>query len=370
MAGGIAHDFNNLLTIIIGNISLALMDKNNSSEAIICLDDSLKASHRAADLIRQMLAYSGKGRFVIQQMNLSKLVEENIHIFRSSIPTTTDLNFNLSDVVLIPADVSQIQQVIMNLITNASEAIGNDIGSITITTGVETYDEKALSLSVIEEKALPGEFVYVEVVDTGCGMTEETQKQMFDPFFTTKLTGRGLGMSALQGIIRGHGGAIFVNSKVDVGTTIRALLPVSMEAKTQTIESVGELMTFNSSPHVEYILIVDDEEYVRNICSKMIEALGYPTLTASNGLDAIEIFKKRNKEIICVLLDLTMPKMDGYHIFKELKDINPEVKVILSSGYNEQFVTQNLTGSGLAGFLQKPYTIEKLNKKIKEVLEK
>jgi len=370
MAGGIAHDFNNLLTIIIGNISLALMDKNNSSEAIICLDDSLKASHRAADLIRQMLAYSGKGRFVIQQMNLSKLVEENIHIFRSSIPTTTDLNFDLPDVRLIPADVSQVQQVIMNLITNASEAIGNEIGAITITTGMKTFDEKDLSLSVIKEKPSPGEFVYVEVVDTGCGMTEETQKQMFDPFFTTKFTGRGLGMSALQGIIRGHGGAIFVNSKVDVGTTIRALLPVSMEAKTQTIESVGELMTFNSSPHVEYILIVDDEEYVRNICSKMIEALGYPTLTASNGLDAIEIFKKRNKEIICVLLDLTMPKMDGYHTFKELKDINPEVKVILSSGYNEQFVTQNLTGSGLAGFLQKPYTIEKLNKKIKEVLEK
>jgi PAS domain S-box-containing protein len=241
LAGGIAHDFNNLLMAILGNLELAMDEISPVSSAHKYLENCHHASWRAADLTRQMLAYSGKGRFVVEKMNLSELVRENIQIFRSSIPATIALNLHLNrDIPFIMADISQIQQVVMNLITNAAEAIGDNAGTITLSSGLQTCDVGCLALSRFQEKPVPGDFIYLEVTDTGCGMDEETQQKIFDPFFSTKFTGRGLGMSALQGIILGHKGAIVLDSKIGSGTTIRVLFPVSDPGRIETGNSWWE----------------------------------------------------------------------------------------------------------------------------------
>jgi two-component system cell cycle sensor histidine kinase/response regulator CckA len=241
LAGGIAHDFNNLLMAILGNLELAMDEISPVSSAHKYLENCHHASWRAADLTRQMLAYSGKGRFVVEKMNLSELVRENIQIFRSSIPATIALNLHLNrDIPFIMADISQIQQVVMNLITNAAEAIGDNAGTITLSSGLQTCDVGCLALSRFQEKPVPGDFIYLEVTDTGCGMDEETQQKIFDPFFSTKFTGRGLGMSALQGIILGHKGAIILDSKIGSGTTIRVLFPVSDPGRIETGNSWWE----------------------------------------------------------------------------------------------------------------------------------
>lgn len=373
LAGGIAHDFNNLLMTILGNMELAMDDISPVSPARPYLENAHTASKRAADLTRQMLAYSGKGKFVIENMNLSELVQENIRILRASIPATINLGIQLnSDMPPIMADAGQIQQVVMNLLTNAAEAIGDRAGTITLTTGVKHCDEKYLKSSRLHEKPAPGEFVYLEVVDTGCGMDEATQQKIFDPFFTTKFTGRGLGMSAMQGIILGHKGAIFVNSEVGKGTTVRVNFPVSdsvaeiraVISPTREISSSSDV----SSPH-NTILIVDDEEDVRQICSTMVSRLGYRILTAADGEEAVASFRDHADEIVCIILDMTMPKMDGYATFQSLKEIRPDVKAILSSGYNQEAITQRFTGLGLAGFIQKPYRRQQLQDELERVLK-
>jgi PAS domain S-box-containing protein len=372
LAGGIAHDFNNLLMAILGNLELAMEEISPVSSARPYLENSHKASRRAADLTRQMLAYSGKGRFVVENMNLSELVQENIHMFRSSVSPSIDLTLHLTkDIQPVMADAGQIQQVVMNLITNAAEAIGDKAGSVSITIGVQTCDEACLKLSSLQEKPAPGDFVYLEVRDTGCGMDEETQQKIFDPFFTTKFTGRGLGMSALQGIILGHKGAIFLDSTSGGGTTIRVIFPVS-DTIQYTAEPVTVTMEVPLAPDTSslpgIVLIVDDEDDVRQICSAMVGLIGYRTLTAEDGQEAVEVFRNHVKEVACVILDMTMPKMDGYTTFQTLRQIRPDINVIISSGYNEQDVTQRFTGLGLAGFIQKPYRRQQLQDELKRVM--
>jgi len=373
LAGGIAHDFNNLLMTILGNMELAMDDISPVSPARPYLENAHTASKRAADLTRQMLAYSGKGKFVIENMNLSELVQENIRILRASISATINLSIQLnSEIPPIMADAGQIQQVVMNLLTNAAEAIGDDAGTITLTTGVKHCDEKCLRSSRFHEKPKPGEFVYLEVTDTGCGMDEKTQAKIFDPFFTTKFTGRGLGMAAMQGIILGHKGGIFVSSMVGKGTTIRVNFPISdsvAEARTAIIPIPDIPSTSDVSSPRGTILIVDDEEDVRKICSTMVARLGYQTLTAADGEEAVAVFQDHADEIGCIILDMTMPKMDGYAAFQSLKQIRSDVKAILSSGYNQEAITQRFTGLGLAGFIQKPYRRQQLQDELERVMK-
>ena len=372
LAGGIAHDFNNLLMAVLGNLELAMDEISPVSSARPYLENSEKASRRAADLTRQMLAYSGKGRFILNQMNLSELVQENIHIFRSSISASIDLILHLNhDIPPIMADVGQIQQVVMNLITNAAEAIGDNAGTINLTNGVQTCDDACLKLSRLHEKPAPGDFIYLEVTDTGCGMDEPTQKKIFDPFFTTKFTGRGLGMSALQGIILGHKGAIFVDSNMCSGTTIRVLFPVSdivQDKKPSILPPQEAPLVLDTPSKLGVILVADDEEAMRTLCSDMVARMGYGSLTAADGEEAVKVFRDNADDIFCVILDLTMPKMDGYVTFQALKQLRPDVKVILSSGYNEQVITQRFTGLGLAGFIQKPYRRQQLQDELKRVI--
>jgi len=362
LAGGIAHDFNNLLMAVLGNLDLALRKVSPVSPARLNIEQSAQAARRATDLTRQMLAYSGKGRFIVKPMDLSELVEENTHLFRASVARTATLDIRLGrSLPSIEADVGQVQQVIMNLITNAAEAIGDSSGRIIITTGMQECDAQCLKQSRLEDVPPAGRFVYLEVSDTGCGMDEQTQQRLFDPFFSTKAPGRGLGMSAILGIVRGHGGAIFVESSPGRGTSVRILFPAPEEARTEN-EAVNDTRAAEAgAPAMSgTVLVVDDEEIVRMVCKEMVETMGLQVLTAVDGRDAVDVFTRHADSISHVILDLSMPNMDGMAAFTELVRIKPGLKVILSSGYDEQDSLQRLSGPGLAGFIQKPYSLQNL----------
>ena len=374
MAGGIAHDFNNLLMAILGNLDLARLDLSLGSRSRPFIDQALVAARRAADLTNQMLAYSGKGRFDLKPFDLSELVREMAHLLKASISKTVTLNLQMnSDLPSIVADPSQIQQIIMNLIVNASEAIGEHPGVVAISTGSLDCDQAYLQMSRLKEKPAPGAYVFIEVSDTGCGMDEETKDRLFDPFFTTKFTGRGLGMAAVLGIVSGHKGAIMVESEPGKGATIRVMFPASdgekpVKGKKPGVSAMeGEDVAMG--PISGTVLVADDEDMVRDLCKSMIERLGYKVITASDGEEAVKIFRENAPEIVCVILDLTMPKLDGMGAFDELRHIKADVKVILSSGYDEQEATGRFIGKGLAGFIKKPYQLSILRAELGRVLK-
>jgi PAS domain S-box-containing protein len=363
LAGGIAHDFNNILMAIMGNADLALMRINKESPAVDNLHKIEQAAARAADLAKQMLAYSGKGKFVVETIDLNRLLEDMLHMLEVSISKKAVLRLNpYHPLPGVDADATQIRQIIMNLVINASEAIGDKSGVIAITTGCMDCDKSYLKDVWLDENIIEGLYVYLEIADTGCGMDKDTLTKLFDPFFTTKFTGRGLGMAAVLGIIRGHKGAIKVYSEPGKGSSFKILLPASSRP--------AEL--FNGEKHKDNwqghgtVLLVDDEETVRGIGAEMLKELGFSTVTANDGREALEIFKNR-PDIRFVILDLTMPHMDGEQCFRELRRMNPDVKVIMSSGYNEQEVTQKFVGKGLAGFIQKPCRLSVLKDAIREM---
>jgi PAS domain S-box-containing protein len=369
LAGGVAHDFNNLLMAILGNLDLTLQNLSPASSARSGIEKAMQASRRATDLTRQMLAYSGKGRFVITRLDLNELVRENADLFRSAISRTVTMNVYLTpERATIEADPGQIQQIIMNLITNASEAIAEKPGTITLTTGVMECDDATLDQSRLVEKPPAGRFVFVEVSDTGSGMDEQTQQRLFDPFFTTKFTGRGLGMSAVLGIVRGHKGAIKVESAPGRGSIIRVYFPECREEEALSAPARMPLLEPVPAQPLHTILVVDDEESVRRLCLEFVRRLGFRGIAAADGEEALAVFEKNRDEITCVLLDLTMPRMDGVGTFKEIKRLSPDVPVILCSGYSEQDAIRRFTGEGLSGFIQKPYGIEDLRQKIAQVL--
>ena len=294
LAGGIAHDFNNLLMAAIGNLDLALQELPPTSAAGPHIQQALQATRRGSDLTRQMLAYSGKGRFVITCMDLSEVVRENTGLFRAAISRAVTMNLCLTDEgSMIEADPGQVQQVIMNLITNASEAIGDNAGVITLATGVREFDDDYLSRSRLSEKPAAGRYAYVEVSDTGLGMDSETQQRLFDPFFTTKFTGRGLGMSAVLGIVRGHKGAIIVESAVGQGSTIRVSFPASESSGAAAPGDSGDHLHPSAQAPLEgTLLVVDDEEGVRLICAAFAQRLGLRTILAAHGEEALALLER------------------------------------------------------------------------------
>ncbi len=358
LAGGIAHDFNNLLTSIVGNTDLALLRLNPESPVRDNLYRVEQAATRAADLARQMLAYSGKGKFVIEAIDLNRLVEEMGHMLEVSISKKAILRFNFASALpSVEGDATQLRQVIMNLVINASEAIGDKSGVIAVSTGCMQCDRKYLGSAWLNENISEGLYVWIEIADTGCGMDKETASKIFDPFFTTKFTGRGLGMAAVLGIVRGHKGAIKVYSEPGRGTTFKFLLPAGDKPR--------ELFNGDTDKHTVWkgsgtVLLVDDEETVIGIGSEMLKELGFKVLTAMDGREGLEVFKQNEDSISLVILDLTMPHLDGEQTFRELRQIKPDIKVVMSSGYNEQEVTQKFLGKGLAGFIQKPYKLSTL----------
>lgn len=375
LAGGIAHDFNNLLMAILGNLDLSQIDIPPDSRSKHFINQARFAARRAADLTNQMLAYSGKGRFDLKTFDLSELVEEMARLLKASISKTVTLNLQMGrNMPYMTADPGQIQQIIMNLIVNASEAIGDRPGVVTITTGVKECDEACLEQSRLKEKPPAGLYVFIEVRDTGCGMDEQTKERLFDPFFSTKFTGRGLGMAAVLGIVRGHRGAIIVESTHGEGTAIRVMFPalittmkLSDSGKNDAgmSESEGE----QDGPATGTVLLVDDEDMVLDLCSAMVERLGYRVFTASDGKEALDVFQKHAGEIDCVILDLTMPRMDGIEAFERLKRIRSDIKVIVSSGYSGQEVEHRLQGKEPAGFIKKPFELNVLRNELARVLK-
>lgn len=366
LAGGIAHDFNNILMAILGNADLAMMRLSPTSPACENIGQIEKAARRAADLARQMLAYSGKGHFVIESLNVNAVIEEMTHMLEVSISKKVVLRFNLAqNLPNINVDATQLRQVIMNLVINASEAIGERSGVIAISTGAVNCDRAYLAEMWIDDRLPEGLYIYLEIADTGCGMDKETISRIFDPFFTTKFTGRGLGMAAVLGIIRGHHGAIKTYSEKGKGTTFKILLPAtsSPESRSAALLHDGESLKGSGT-----VLLVDDEETIRALGKDMLQFLGYCPLTAVDGRESLEIFRQNRDDIQCVILDLTMPHLDGEQTFRELRRIKPDVRVLMSSGYNEQEVTQKFLGKGLAGFIQKPYKVTELGRKLLEVI--
>ena len=311
-----------------------------------------------------MLAYSGRGKFVLETIDLNFLLQEMLHMLQVSISKKAVLRLRpYASLPAVSVDATQIRQIIMNLVINASEAIGEKSGVISISTGCMDCDESYLRNVWLDENLSDGLYVYLEIADTGCGMSKEILAKIFDPFFSTKFTGRGLGMSAVLGIVRGHKGALKVYSEPGKGTTFKILLPAS--------EKPAQL--FNGTVQEEHwegsgtVLLVDDEESARGVGIEMLKESGFTPLTAVDGREALEVYRA-HPEIAFVILDLTMPKMDGEQCFRELKKINPAVKVIISSGYNEFEVTQRFAGKQVAAFVQKPYRLSTLRNAIRSLI--
>ena len=367
LAGGIAHDFNNILTGVLGNAGLAQLVLSPASPAIDYIDKIETSSHRAAELCRQLLAYSGKGRFVVQPVSINMIIKEMTHLLEVSISKKAVVKYQLDkNLPAVDADITQIRQIIMNLILNAAEAIGDKSGIITLTTGAMKCDRAYLQSTYLNYELKEGLYVYLEVCDTGCGMDEETKERIFDPFFSTKFTGRGLGLAAVLGIMRGHNGAVKVYSEAGRGTTFKVLFPVSGKAVAHISQSAKFDKNWRASGT---LLIVDDEDTIRALGRNTLETVGFKVLTAPDGREALKIFKRHKDKISLVLLDMTMPHMDGQETFRELRRLKPDVRVILSSGYNEQEATNGFVGKGLAGFLQKPYNPSDLIARVRKVLE-
>ncbi len=361
LAGGIAHDFNNLLVGMVGNASLALLKLPEGAAARPDIERLLAAAERAADLTRQMLAYSGKGRFVVEPVDIGRLVRETVDLLRSSLPRRAQLGVHVAEnLPPVDADATQVRQVVMNLLTNAGESLPDGGGDVQVHISAVTVEPGGQE-GAFGDEILPGPYVCVEVADTGCGMDEATRRRMFDPFFTTKTHGHGLGLAAALGIVRGHHGAIRVYSEPGRRTTVRVLLPAGHAPES------GE-----SRPRIdaETVMVIDDEPAVRDFARAVLEFHGFQVLEAEGGREAVSLFGAHRDRVGLVLLDLTMPGMDGEETFHELRALKPSIRVLLSSGYNEQQATSRFTGLGLAGFLRKPYRAEHLMAQVKEQLGK
>ncbi len=366
LAGGVAHDFNNILLAIQGNLEFAVASLPPEAPARESLAEVERAARRAADLCRQLLAYSGKGRFAIGSLSLARAIEETAQMLAVSISKKAELRFDLApDLPLIEADETQIRQVIMNLIINASEALGERGGVIAVSAGTTVCDRAHLNGMINGEKIPEGRYVFFDVADTGCGMDEETQRKMFDPFFTTKSAGRGLGLPVILGIVRGHGGAVGIRSEPGKGSAFRLVFPVSAS----TVEHIDEDLALVAGWRGNgTVLLVDDEEMVRAVAKRMLEHLGFEVLLASDGVEALEIFRARLGTISLVILDLTMPRMDGIETLAALRGVSDDVTVMLSSGYSEHEISKRFAGKGFSGFIEKPYRISELGDKLRNVL--
>ncbi len=367
LAGGIAHDFNNILTAILGNADLARMEISSLSPAVPRIEAINKAALRAAGLAQQMLAYSGRGKFISEDIEINELVEEMGHLLAVALSKKVVLRYHLTEnLPLIDADAAQVRQVVMNLITNAAEAIGERSGVVTVTTGLIDCSEPYLQGTFTYDDLESGLYVFIEVADTGCGMDEETKSKLFDPFFTTKFTGRGLGMAAVLGIVRGHKGAIKVYSEEGKGSTFKVLIPALERSASKMNHRFKELD--NSWQGCGTVLLVDDEETIRALGKEMLNLLGFAVVTAADGRQALEVFKANKSDIVAVVLDLTMPHMDGVETYRELRQIDKDVRVVVASGYSENDISEQFAGKGLAGVIQKPFQLAELRKKLKTAL--
>lgn len=350
LAGGIAHDFNNLLTGIMGSLSFAKISLPPDGPAYPMIEIAEQSSARAAELIAQLLAYAGKGKFVITRFDFSELISEMLPLITSSIPKTVKLELSLAPgLPWIEADAGQIRQIVMNLIINGAEAVGAEGGTVRVSTGLSSS----------------GTDIFMEVKDSGSGMSEATKTKIFDPFFTTKFTGRGLGLAAVSGIVRGHKGKMHVDSIPGQGTIFTVYFPAVAADVPRLADPQSSIIPQGAGT----ILVVDDDPILRQLAGMILEESGYSVLFAEDGHEAVEIFRQNAPKISAVLLDITMPVMGGHEAFRLIREIRPGVPVIMSSGYSEVTTREELGRDAIAGFIQKPWIAAKLVEGIQEALQ-
>jgi len=368
MAGGVAHDFNNLLTPILGEASLALMDLPPDSAARARLEKIQKTAQRAATLTHQLLDYAGRGARSTEMLDLSRLVGELDELLETTVARKAELHHRLlPGLPPIAADAGQLSQVVMNLITNAAEAIGAGRGRIDVCTGSVSVTRAELDVMLLGEELPEGLYVHVEVTDTGCGMTEEARARIFDPFFTTKFTGRGLGLAAVLGIVRAHRGAIEIESAPGHGTRFRVLFPARPRAEIAAIAAPSAAPT--RAPAQGKLLVADDDPGVLEVTSETLARAGFEVLRASDGSAALATFREHADEIRVVLLDLNMPGISGQDTCDAILRIRPDAKIVLVSGYSQDRSPGGLTRPGPAGFLQKPFLPSTLLEKVRALLD-
>jgi DNA-binding response OmpR family regulator/two-component sensor histidine kinase len=352
LAGGIAHDFNNLLTGILGNASLLLDELPSQSANFEMAQEIVKASESAADLTRQLLAYAGKGRFVMQMVNLSDQIVSSRALLTRLISRNVELEFQLSpDLPALEADATQLQQIVMNLVINAAESYGERVqGRVTVTTCVEQIDAGNPEIE-------PGRYVMLSVQDFGSGMSPEVRARIFDPFFTTKFTGRGLGLSAVHGIMRAHHGHLRLDSAPGEGTMFRLYFPIVTLA-TPDAQDVHDTPLVSGEGS---ILVIDDEATVRNFAEAALTKMGYSVITAENGEAGLQIIQQEGGNLKAVLLDLAMPVMDGEEALQQIRQLTPSLPVLISTGFSLSSEYERLSQKGATAFLSKPFTVGQLS---------
>jgi len=368
LAGGVAHDFNNLLTGILGNVSLVMEEAPRDAHFQPMLQNAMRAAEQAANLTRQMLAYAGKGQFYLEAVNLSAVARDIRALLLASISKNVDLILDLDDrVPAVEADRGQMQQLLMNFVINGAEAIGPErAGTVLVSTRARRLDYGELRNVFPREDLLPGDYVCLEVRDTGAGMDAETQKKIFDPFFSTKFTGRGLGLSAVMGIVRSHKGGIRVESERGKGSKFTVFLPASDRVVAGPRKNGGQ------EPHVfeGMVLVIDDEETIRLTAKAILEKYGLHVLLAETGRAGVDTFRRLGEKISLVLLDVTMPLMSGHEVLIEIRKIRQDTPVIFSSGYDEEDALQGIDQREFTGFLQKPYTASQLLRRVAQAMGK
>ena len=367
MAGSIAHNFNNLLMVVLGNLELAKEDLSEPSTTVTNIQRAINAAQRAADLSSMMLTYVGQLKKESIPVDLSQVVKSVLASIDEPAMANVVVELDLADPMpLVAADADQMRQMVAGFVTNAIEALENKSGRIRISTGSMHCDRHYLSTTYLKEEMPEGKYAYVEVADTGCGMDAETLGNVFDPFFSTKFTGRGLGMAAVMGIIRSHGGAIKVSSVKHEGSVFSALFPIQgvclgqskpepVQAETQTTDKT--------------VLLVDDEAMVMEVGCQFLQRLGYQVLEASSGQQALDIFRRASATIDCILLDYTMPGMDGLETMQQIRNIRTDVRIIITSGYTRQQLEDRFADIGLPDdFIQKPFQMKALEEKLNNVI--
>jgi PAS domain S-box-containing protein len=362
LAGGIAHDFNNLMTTILGNTSLILYDIDDTSPHYVPLKNIERQIKRGAELTTQLLGYARKGKYHVKPVNLNQIVEESAAAFGRTRKEIA-IGCNLADDLLaVEADQGQIQQVLLNLFVNAADAMPTG-GSLELSTSNATHRE----IESKEYHPAPGNYLRLTVSDTGIGMDENVRQRIFDPFFSTKETGKGtgLGLASVYGIIKNHGGYIEVKSQKGQGSLFNIYLPASADQVVDAAEPAAKIMKGSGT-----ILIVDDEKTVLNVGVRILQKLGYTVLESTNGADALELYKKLQDQIQLVVLDIVMPNMGGGEVYDRLKEIDPEVKVLLASGYSIDDQAREIMERGCDGFIQKPFSVKTMSDKINEALSK
>ena len=373
LSGGIAHDFNNILTIILGHCFLA-RDEIDPESSKSHLKQIEAAATRAADLCRQMLAYAGKSPMVQVQINLPQLVDETVVMLRPSFKKNVSIEPCLRhEVPEFAGDKAKIQQIAMNLIVNAVEAIGADCGTVRIgvsDTVVQTGDGVA---DFTGNAIAAGPYVCLEVSDTGCGMDEETRSRIFEPFFSTKFTGRGLGLSALIGIMKSHHGALQLSSTLGVGTTFKVYFPLTANANHPQMpqtSSMGTAAKFGCEDRLDgTILLVDDEDELLRIGKRMLTSMGFSVITASNGREALETYSAKTSAIQLIMMDLTMPEMDGIEAYYELRKVALSVPIVICSGYGKDAIPSAISNDVHVGFVPKPYRAEQVRNMLRRLLD-